>query len=93
MAYRLSTGHKVAVGSSTQSEMLNVTCGIPKGSILGSSLFSLETNDMPEAVTSGNLCLYADDTSVYCIGPKVDKACNLLNNALNKLNKCCMIAL
>jgi len=42
---------------------------------------------MPEAVTSGNLYLYANDTTVYCIGSTVDEACNLLNNALNELNK------
>ena len=33
--------------------------------------------------------LYADVTTVYCIGSTVDEACNLLNNALNELNKWC----
>ena len=75
---------------STQSEELNLTCGIPQGSVLARCLFSLYTNDMPEAVTSGNLYLYADDTIVYCIESTVDKACNLLNNALNELSKWCM---
>ena len=65
--------------NSTQSEELNVTSGIPQGSVLGPCL--------PEAVTSRNLYLYADDTTVYCIGSTVDEACNLLNNALNELNK------
>ena len=81
---------QVTVVNSTQSEELNVTCGIAQGSVLGPCLFSLYTNDMPEAVTSGNLYLYADDTTVYCIGSTVDEACNLLNNALNELNKWCM---
>ena len=44
---------------------------------------------MPEAVTSGNLYLYAGDTTVYCMGSTVDEACNLLNNALDELNKWC----
>jgi len=78
---------QVTVVNSTQSEELNVTCGIPQGSVLGPCLFSLYTNAMPEAVTSGNLYLYANDTTVYCIGSTVDEACNLLNNALNELNK------
>ena len=81
---------QVTVVSSTQSEELNVTCGIPQGSVLGPCLFSLYTNDMPEAVKSGNLYLYADDTRVYCIGSAVDEACNLLNKALNELNQWCM---
>ena len=45
---------------------------------------------MPKAVTSGNLYLYADDTTVHCIGSAVDEACNLLNNALDELNKWCI---
>ena len=47
----------------------------------------LYTKDMPEAVASGNLYLYADDTTVYCIGSTVDEACNILNNALNELRE------
>ena len=77
---------QVTVVNSTQSEELNVTCGIPQGAVLGPCLFSLYTNDMPEAVISGNLYLYADDTTVYCIGSTVDE----LNNVLNELNKWCM---
>ena len=81
---------QVTVVNSTQLEDLNVFCGIPQRSVLGPCLFSLYTNDMPEAVASGNLYLYADDTTVYCIGSTVDEACNLLNNALDKLNKWCV---
>ena len=80
---------QVTVVNSTQSEELNVSCGIPQGSVLGPCLFGLYTNDMPEAVTSGNLYLYADGTTVNCIGSTVDEACNLLNNALDELNKWC----
>jgi len=66
---------QVTVVNSTQSEELNVTCDIPQGSVLGPCLFSLYTNEMPEAVTSGNLYLYADDTTLYCIGSTVDEVC------------------
>lgn len=65
-------GSQVAVKNSTQSEELNVTCGIPQGTVLGLCLFSLYTSVMPEAVTSGNLYLYADDTTVRCIASTVD---------------------
>ena len=76
----------------TQSEELNVTCGIPQGSVLGPCLFSLCASHMPDAVTSGNLYLYAEDTTVYCIGSTVDEACiyNLINNALDELIKWCI---
>ena len=78
---------QVTVINGTRSDELYVSCGIPQGSVLGPCLFSLYTNDMPDSVTSGALYLYADDTTIYCIGSTVDEACSRLNNALDELNK------
>ena len=74
----------------TQSDGLNVTCGIPQGSVLGPVLFSLYTNDMPASVVSSILCLYADDWTIYSIGSTVNETCSLLNKALDELNNWCM---
>ena len=81
---------QITVVNSTQSDELNVTCGIPQGSVLGPCLFSLYTNDMPASVVSGTLYLYADDSTIYSVGSTVDEACSLLNKALDELNKWCM---
>ena len=70
--------------------MLNVTCGIPQGSVLGPTLFALHTNDLPSAVTSGSVFMYADDTTVYRIGDTVDNTVTSLNNALLELNSWCV---
>ena len=72
------------------STVLNVTCGIPQGSVLGPTLFALYTNDVPSAVTSGSIFMYADDTTVYCIGDTVDNTVISLNRALSELNSWCL---
>ena len=64
---------QVTVINGTRSDELYVSCGIPQGSLLGPCLFILYTNDMPDSVTSGALYLYANDTTIYCIGSTVVK--------------------
>ena len=43
------------------SNVANINCGVPQGSILGPLLFLLYVNDMPQAVDC-ELFLYADDS-------------------------------
>ncbi len=45
----------------TLSNIGDLTCGVPQGSILGPLLFLLYVNDMPQAI-SYDLMLYADDS-------------------------------
>ena len=40
-------------------------------------------------MTSGTLYMYADDTTVYCVGDSIGEACQLLNKALHELNVWC----
>ena len=63
-------------------DILPVTTGIPQGSVLGPILFTLFTNDLPAAITMGSLFIYADDTSLLCIGVSADAAIASLNRAL-----------
>ena len=57
-----------------KSDILPVTTGIPQGSLLSPTLFTLFTNDLPTAISEGDLYMYADDTSIYCIGENADVA-------------------
>ena len=59
--------------------------------MLGPTLFTLFTNDMPAAVTSGTVYMYADDTTVYCVGNTIDQVITHLNNALEELSEWCLL--
>ena len=50
-----------------------VSAGVPQGSILGSTLFLLYINDLPDDVIC-NIAIYADDTILYS---KCDQASDL----------------
>ena len=58
-------------GKSSQEYPVNT--GVPRGAILGPTLFLLYINDLPDDVIC-NIVIYADDTTLY---PKCDQASDL----------------
>jgi len=59
-------------------------------SVLGPTLFTLFTNDLPASVSSGSLYMYADDTTAYCIGETIDIAIAQLNKTLKEVYRWCL---
>jgi retron-type reverse transcriptase len=49
----------------TESELLEMTCGVPQGSTLGPLLFVLYINDMPNCAKKLSFRTFADDTNVF----------------------------
>ena len=63
--------------SSSSAKPINY--GVPQGSLLGPRLYSIYVNDLPDAVTEGEVDMYADDTTAYCIGDNFDIVTQRLN--------------
>ena len=60
------------------SGKLPVTKGVPQGSILGPTLFSIYISNIAQAVGSSLINLYADDTVLYSAVPSQDYVLNTL---------------
>ena len=68
-----------------------MNCGIPQGSLLGQRLFSFYINDLPDQIKEGEIDMYADDTTLFYIGPSVDAVCDGLNSILRDVHNWCRI--
>ena len=61
----LSGRRQIVCIDGTESEMREIGCGVPQGSILGPLVLSLYINDINDVVESSKVILYADDTALF----------------------------
>jgi hypothetical protein len=66
------------------SNTLPVTSGVPQGPIIGPLLFVLYINDLPDAVTSSQVAMFADDTKLFTTVKREDD-CKRLQSDLDNL--------
>lgn len=69
-SYLSNRKQSVVIGDST-SPLIDVTIGVPQGSILGPLLFLTYVNDIARLPLSGRIFLYADDSAIFYDGINV----------------------
>ena len=82
------TGRQVKVGSST-SPLWTVSFGVPHGSILSPTLFSIFINDLLSSTTFLQSHAYADDTIFYESNSSTSELCKNTQNDTNVINQWC----
>ena len=74
-----------SVINGNNSDTMPTSVSIPQGSVLGPTLFSLFTYDLPSCVESRSLFLFADDITIYCIKRIADKSNLSVGKSLDEL--------
>ena len=81
------TGRKQFVSYNGEtSELKDITCGVPQGSVLGPLLFLLYINDLPNISEKLKFFLFADDTNIYFESGDLESMEKIINDELKQLS-------
>ena len=81
------TGRKQFVSfNGESSDLKNISCGVPQGSVLGPLLFLIYINDLPNVSEKLKFFLFADDTNIYYESNDLKDLENVINCELKHLS-------
>ena len=81
-SYLMNRMQFVSLGS-CKSDMLNISSGVPQGSVLGPILFLLYINDFSNCSTILDFHLFADDTNIFHRDKSLSNLESTINNQLS----------
>ena len=81
----LSNRYQYVVYDNTKSNNMNITCGVPQGSILGPLLFLIYINDLAQVSTILFALLFADDSNIFITGKDPNDLIRSMNSEIVKV--------
>ena len=83
----LSDRYQRCLVNQNLSDACQVNCGIPQGSNLGTLLFLVYINDLPNCLSKASPRMYADDTSISLHGSSTSEIENNMNIELRNIDR------
>ena len=72
--------------SQFESEWIQLSRGVPQGTVLGPLLFNIYVNDINKTINNDcDVVQYADDTFLFCIGHDLEITKSKLENNIDRL--------